>query len=129
AAAAGIRTPVLTGWASLLSHYIVAVLTMAVYGHYIIGYCRVAGFNALRNTYRPLEATTIADFWNRYYYYFKELLADFFFFPTYMRYFKTYPRLRVFAATFAAATVGNWLYHFDAGYVASVGLRQALAGS
>lgn len=129
ATAAGVPIPAWTGWASLLSHYIVAMLTMATYGHYIIGYCRMAGFNALRNTYRPLEAISVAEFWNRYYYYFKELLVDFFFLPAYLRFFKNQPRLRMIAATFAAACAGNWLYHFDAGYVAEAGLGRALAAS
>jgi hypothetical protein len=64
-----------------------------------------------RNTYKPLLAETIVEFWNRYYYYFKELLVNFFFFPTFTRYFKQSPRLRVFAAVFAAAFFGNLYYH------------------
>jgi hypothetical protein len=77
-----------------------------------------------------LEARSIAEFWNRYYYYFKELLVDFFFYPTFMRYFKRWPRLRLFAATFAAACFGNAFYHFfrHLDYINDLGFWKALAG-
>jgi D-alanyl-lipoteichoic acid acyltransferase DltB (MBOAT superfamily) len=77
----------------------------------IVGYLRLCGFNVFRNTYKPLLAETIVEFWNRYYYYFKELLVNFFFFPTFVRYFKRNPRLRLLAAVFAAAFLGNLYFH------------------
>jgi hypothetical protein len=40
------------------------------------------------------------------------MLVTFFFFPTYLRYFKKWPRLRIFFATVAAAGFGNYIYHF-----------------
>jgi len=103
---------------------------VAIYGNQAVACCRMAGFCILRNTYRPLQSQTIAEFWNRYYYYFKELLVEIFFFPTYLRYFKKYRRLRTFVATIAAATLGNMIYHFcrDFHYVAEMGLGAALAG-
>jgi hypothetical protein len=110
--AAGQTTPALTSVLSLIAEFINDLLFLSVWGHVIIACCRASGFKALRNTYRPLESTSIADFWNRYYFYFKELLVDVFFYPTYMRYFKAHPRLRRFAATLAAATFGNFLYHY-----------------
>ena len=66
---------------------------------------------SVSNTYKPLLARTLVDFWNRYYDDFKELLVEFFFFPTYLNVFKRRPRLRIFAATLAAAGVGNIYYH------------------
>ncbi len=122
--------PVHVAWASVIAHFAGAMLELTVSGHIIIACCRMAGFNVLRNTYRPLEARTVAEFWNRYYYYFKELLVDFFFFPVFTRFFKHYRRFRVFAATIAAATVGNMLYHFLRNYqdVAEMGLWRALVG-
>src|SRR6185436_4922264 len=65
-----------------------------------------------RNTYKPYLATSIAEFFNCIYYYFKELLVTFFFYPTYLRFFKKQPRLRVFVATLAAAGFGNFLLHY-----------------
>src|ERR1039458_6874721 len=111
-------------WLSVMANFCVMLLNISIMGHFIIGICRMAGFNALRNTYRPLASTTIAEFYNRVYYYFKELLVDFFFYPAYFRYFKDRPRLRLFFATLAAAGFGNLLYHILAsiGAVSQIGL-------
>jgi hypothetical protein len=88
------------------------VLYFTIFGHKIVGLCRLAGFNIYRNTYKPYRATSIAEFYNCIYYYFKELLASFFFYPAYLRWFRKRPRLRLFAATLAAAGFGNVLFHF-----------------
>jgi len=122
--------PVPAAWVSVITHFAEVLIGMTMSGNLIIGCCRMAGFYALRNTYRPLEARTVAEFWNRYYYYFKELLVEFFFFPFFTRYFKQYRRFRLFAATMAAATMGNMLYHFlrDYEYVAQMGFWQAVKG-
>jgi hypothetical protein len=128
--AAGLRLPVHMAWASLVAHFIEALLGISISGHIAVACCRMSGFNILRNTYRPLQSQTVADFWNRYYYYFKELLVEFFFLPAYVRYFKKYRRLRLAVATFAAATFGNALYHLckDFFYVTDMGFWAALAG-
>jgi hypothetical protein len=108
----GAETPSIPiAWLSLYGELIRRVLKMAIEGHVIIGILRVFGFNVFRNTYKPLAAETIVDFWNRYYYYFKELLSEFFFFPAYVRWFKQHPRLRMFVAVMAAAFAGNLYYH------------------
>jgi len=101
----------LTGGLALYCDLFLHVLKLAASGHMIIGYLRLCGFNVFRNTYKPLLAETIAEFWNRYYYYFKELLVHFFFFPTFVRYFKQSPRLRLFMAVLASAFLGNIYYH------------------
>lgn len=118
------------GWASLIADFLERMLEFSIFGHRIVAMCRMAGFLALRNTYRPLASRTIADFWNRYYYYFKELLVDCFFYPTFMRYFKQRGRWRLFAATFAAAGFGNAFFHFfrDLNYIEELGFWKALAG-
>ena len=38
--------------------------------------------------------------------------SDFFFFPTYLRWLKRHPRARLMLATFVAAGLGNFLFHF-----------------
>jgi|CZKZ01.1.fsa_nt_gi hypothetical protein len=122
--------PVYVAWASVLAHFAEVILSLTVGGNIIVACCRMAGFNILRNTYKPLQARTLSEFWNRYYYYFKELLVEFFFFPMFTRYFKGHRRVRMFAATMAAATLGNMIFHFLTGfrYVAELGLWKALAG-
>jgi D-alanyl-lipoteichoic acid acyltransferase DltB (MBOAT superfamily) len=115
---------------SLAAAFLVSLLQMSVWGHEIIACARMSGFRALRNTYRPLESRTLAEFWNRFYFYFKELLVDMFFYPTYLRYFKKHPRVRMAAATIMAAGVGNALFHFlrDISVVAELGWWRAVAG-
>jgi hypothetical protein len=104
-------TPLLVMWISLYLELIWETLYLAAKGHVWIGVLRLFGFNVFRNTYKPLLAETIVDFWNRYYYYFKELMMEFFFLPIYVRYFRNQPTLRIITAVFAAAFVGNMYYH------------------
>jgi hypothetical protein len=122
--------PVWLCWASLSGSFVLLVITLTIWGHTIVGGLRLLGFKALRNTYAPFRARTIAEFWNRIYFYFKELLVDHFYYPVYLRYFKRSPRLRTVFATFAAAGFGNAFYHFgrDVEYVAQLGFWRALAG-
>lgn len=100
------------GLLSIVANFGEHLLTIAVWGHIVIATARLAGFRLLRNTFRPLSARTIADFWNRLFYYFKEILVHVYFYPTYLRWFKRHPRLRIAFATFMAAGVGNFFFHF-----------------
>lgn len=130
ASTAGHPFPWYLCWASLGAGFIDSVMRMAIWGNTVVAGCRLAGFKMLRNSWRPMESQTIVDFWNRYYYYFKELIADFFFFPVYMRCFKKHPRWRMFFATWVSVGVGVPLFHFirDIHYVDELGLRQAVVG-
>lgn len=127
---AGARYPRYLCWASLVAYFVEDVLYMAMWGGAIIACARMAGFRLLRNTYRPLESTTLAEFWNRYYFYYKELLVDHFFYPVFLRYFRTNRKLRTFFATFMAACVGNLMFHFirDIHFVAELGWWKAVSG-
>lgn len=110
----GARTPWLWAWLSIYANLITDVLRLAVKGHLIVGFLRLYGFNVFRNTYKPLLAESIVEFWNRYYYYFKELLVTFFFMPTFTgpaKRLRHWPRARLLAAVLAAAFVGNVYYH------------------
>lgn len=112
--AQGAGAPLYASWASIYCELVWQVLRRAIYGHQIIGVLRLFGFNVLRNTYKPLLAESVQEFWNRYYYYFKELLVSFFFMPVFMQLggpLRNWPRLRLFAAVFAAAAIGNTYYH------------------
>jgi hypothetical protein len=118
------------GWAAIVSAVAIGALELAVWGHRVVACARLAGWKLRRNTWRPLASRSLADFWNRYYFYFKELLLDFFFYPTFFRLFKRHARLRTFCATFMAAGVGNAIYHFvrDIDRVFSLGPGQAIQG-
>jgi hypothetical protein len=99
-------------WPILIAHFSFLILELAIWGHKLVAIARMAGFNIFRNMYRPMTSVSIAEFYNRFHWYFKEMLVTFFFFPTYLRYFKKWPRLRIFFATVAAAGFGNYIYHF-----------------
>jgi hypothetical protein len=115
-------------WASLIVFYFYKLISIAVWGHRLVACCRMAGFDALRNTYRPLSSTSVAEFFNRYYFYYKELLVYFFFFPTFLRLPARLGRLRVAISIFAAACLGNTYYHFtrEIGYIQEHGLWAAV---
>jgi hypothetical protein len=101
----------LEAWLGIYLELFRSVLYLAAGGHVVVGCLRLVGFNVFRNTYKPLLADSVLEFWNRYYYYFKELLVEFFFYPTYLRTSWAAPRLRLFLAVFAAAGFGNMYYH------------------
>ena len=108
------ETAVWISWISIYCELVYQVLRHAVHGHVVIAILRIFGFNVFRNTYKPLLAESIGEFWNRYYYYFKEIMANFFFLPTFTqlgRQLRNWPTLRLFAAVFAAAFIGNTYYH------------------
>jgi hypothetical protein len=117
-------------WVSLVAYFVEDVGTMTVWGGAIVACARMAGFRLLRNTYRPLESRTLAEFWNRYYFYYKELLVDHFFYPVFLRCFRKNLKLRMFFATFMAACVGNLIFHFirDIGFVVEFGWWKAVSG-
>ena len=71
--------PFVMNWVSWPADLFEEILSLAIRTHAFIAVCRMAGFRALRNTYARLASRTIAEYWNRYYYYFKELLVDMFF--------------------------------------------------
>jgi hypothetical protein len=102
--------PLALAWLSIYCDLVWQILRIAVKGHAYIGVLRLCGFNVFRNTYKPLLAESLVEFWNRYYYYFKELMVEFFFYPTFTRY-RVRPWLRTLLAIFAAAFVGNTYYH------------------
>lgn len=99
-------------WAIVVTNYFLDLVIIAVWGHVIVATVRMCGWRIPRNTVNPLASRTLAEFWNRYFFYFKELLVDLFFYPAFLRYFKGHTRLRIAFATLCAAGLGNFLYHF-----------------
>jgi hypothetical protein len=112
--ALGAQAPWFLSWVSIYADLVSDVLRLAIKGHLIVGFLRLYGFNVFRNTYKPLLAESVVEFWNRYFYYFKELLVTFFFMPTFTgaaKRLRRWPRARLLAAVCAAAFVGNTYYH------------------
>jgi len=99
-------------WLALIMSFFIQFFNMVIISHAGIAICRMAGYNALRNVYKPLQSKNIADYWNRFYFYYKELMVNVFFYPTFLRYFKNRPLLRYYVATMMAACVGNFFYHY-----------------
>lgn len=116
------------GWSSLILSTAKYSLKIALWTGLFIGIARLAGYRLPRGCWRPLESRTLMDYFNRFHYYFKELLVDFFFLPTFLTMFRSHPRLRMFFATFMAAGVGNGLWHFarDIRLLATMGLAGAM---
>ncbi len=112
--AMGAQAPLAAAWASLYGELFSDVLRLAIKGHLIVGFLRLYGFHVFRNTYKPLLAETVVEFWNRYFYYFKELLVTFFFMPAFTgigKRLRRWPDARLLVAVVAAALVGNVYYH------------------
>lgn len=112
--AMGSAAPTALAWASVYGDLFADVLRLAIKGHLIVGFLRLYGFHVFRNTYKPLLAESIVEFWNRYFYYFKELLVTFFFMPTFTglgKRLRRWPDARLLLAVVSAAFVGNTYYH------------------
>ncbi len=104
--------PLLLGWAAVILSTAKFSLQIAIWAHLFVGVARLAGYRLPRGSWRPLESRTLMEYFNRFHYYFKELLVDLFFIPTFFKMFRKHPRLRMFFATFMAAGVGNAIWHF-----------------
>jgi len=128
ASLSGAANTMVLGWAALVLSTAKFSLQVAIWAHLFVGIARLAGYRLPRGSWRPLEARTLIEYFNRFHFYFKELLVDLFFLPTFMRAFRSRPRLRIFFATFMAAGVGNAVWHFmrDLDLVAQYGITHAL---
>jgi hypothetical protein len=103
--------PLWQRWAGLYVELFHAILVLAIFSHTLVGILCLSGFHVPRNIRSPLLATTILDFWGRYYFYFKELLMDFWFFPVFLRTARLPVFWRTMLATVSAAFLGNIYYH------------------
>jgi hypothetical protein len=125
----GHSLPVGMGWAALILSTFTYTLQIAIWAHLFIGSARLAGYRLPRGSWRPLESRTLMEYFNRFHFYFKELLVDFFFVPTFFAVFRKRPQLRMFFATFMAAGVGNAIWHFlrDIHLIATMGPAEAIS--
>lgn len=110
--ATGQAQNIVFNWVVLITYFMAELFALAFYTHLFVAIVRMAGFQIPRGMVNPLASRSISEFWGRYLFYFKEMLADIFFFPTFQRFFKKSPKLRLAFATFIAAFVGNILFDF-----------------
>ena len=99
-------------WYHILSKPMAFFLIIAGNGHFFVSIIRMAGFNIYRNTYKPWAALSIVDFFNRFYYYYKEVLVSLFFIPTFTRLInsKNY-RISLFISAIITVFFGNAFLH------------------
>ena len=101
AQAAGVGASIGIRWTSLLSNHFFDLLIISIWGHVIVAVVRMVGYRIPRNTHNPLASRSLAEFWNRYFFYW-----------AFHRFFKKQPKLHIAFATLCAAGIGNFLYHF-----------------
>jgi hypothetical protein len=118
----------LSNWSVTLGRFVTDLLRTAVFFHIAIGIVRLAGFNALRGTRNPLASKSIADFWNRYDYYYKELLVNLFYLPFFLRFFRHNPLLRMYFSLLVAVFLGNFIFHlfWHQRTIMELGMMQAM---
>ena len=78
--------------------------------HFKVAIWRILGFRMEPYMDRPWLATDLATFWRRFTFHYREFLVRAFYYPVFFRYFRNHPRLRVLAATLAAAGLGNLVW-------------------
>ena len=117
-------------WGSLLYSFFEGLVEAYALGNLFVACARLGGFQILQQVYKPLGAGSVVEFWNRISYYYKQVVVELFFYPSFLGYFKKKPRLRQAFAVFMAAGVGNLCYHFRSllGQVARQGLEPTLRG-
>ncbi len=87
--------------------------------HFKVGVWNICGFKIAPELNKPWLATNLISFWTRFSYHYRLFLVRAFYYPVFFKYFKNYPQLRIFCATFAAAAIGNLIWHL--GELALVG--------
>ncbi len=78
--------------------------------HFKAAIWRILGFRMDPYMDKPWLATDLATFWSRFTYHYREFLVRAFYYPTFFRWFRQHPYLRIFAATMAAAAFGNLVW-------------------
>jgi hypothetical protein len=104
-------------WTSLLD---TAGWSLAWVGivHFKVGIWRICGHDFDPYFNKPWLGTNLVTFWTRFVYHYREFLLRAFYYPVFFRLFRKHRRLRVVAATVAAAGLGNmvWGHLTEAAY-------------
>jgi len=108
------NTPSPTGtvWLSLFITYFYDLLLWAIKFNVPVVALRLLGFYVPRGMYKPLYAKSIPDYFGRRYYYYKELIFDFFVFPLILRFRRIQSRqVRTFLAVSIGVGFGTIITH------------------
>lgn len=118
-------------WLSLLSNSLIFLLVnVSSLVGIMISIARFTGFKFYRNTYRPLDSNSFHDFFNRVFFYYNEILINFFFYPiwAFFRGKIVHKKFRLFSATFLTVFVGGAVVHFVRNFPAVVRLDLGALG-
>jgi len=101
-----------TIWLSLFISYFYDLLIWTLKFNVPVVVIRLLGFYIPRGLYKPLYAKSIPDYFSRRYYYYKELIFDFFVLPLFMHFRNIKDRrTRAFWAIFIGVAFGSMLTH------------------
>lgn len=107
----GLTPDVSAVWFVLIYEFLSFYFLWTAVAHLKVGLWRLFGYDIEPHFQRPFASTNLVEWWGRYSYYYRAFLVQAFYYPVYLRYFKRRPYLRIFVATFAAAGLGNLVYH------------------
>lgn len=101
--------PVLNLWRDVFVDFLFHIVEFTGWGHVIVAVVWFFGYKIPLNTRAPLLARDPLDFFQRYNYYYKELLWQIFFFPVFAKLARLPLALRLYLTTWAAVGAANWL--------------------
>ena len=107
---------VIQAWSIVLIDFAMLTVTFVASGHVAVGVYRMLGFDLPRNTQHLFKTRSVADFFQRYYHFYKEFILKYFFYPAFFLGPRAYPRLRIFLATLLSVGVVNGLVGFFLDY-------------
>lgn len=98
-------------WTALIYQFLRFYLLWTAVAHLKVGLWRLFGYDIEPYFNKPFASTNLVELWKRFSYYYRQFLVQAFYYPVFLRFFKKWPKLRIFVATFAAAGFGNLLFH------------------
>ena len=78
--------------------------------HFKVGVWRICGYRVDAYFDKPWMATNLVSLWFRFTFHYREFMVRCFYYPVFFRFFKRHTKLRIFAATMAAAAFGNLVW-------------------
>ena len=107
--------PLWKSWMGLFANsFIFLTVNVASLIGIMVSVARMCGFRFYRNTYKPYLANSFHDFFNRVFFFYNELLINFFFYPfwKFSKVLKLPKKTRLFLVTFFTVLIGGEIIHF-----------------